>query len=803
MTDTIQPHALPSALDGHAGLRVLSLDCFDTLLWRDSHAPTDLFACLPGLTPQQRRNAEDRARSAAEYGRGCYDVSIAEIYALLMPNAAPAEREAAIAAELEAEARHCYAFAPTVELMRAAKARGLQVIVVSDTYFDAAQLRELIARAAGDDVAGLIDRIFCSCTFGKPKAQGLYGEVLRKLSARPHEILHVGDNPKADVQGVTPYGVRALHLEQFGVVAEQRLRQEAAVSALYHVDKQRDAAAQLPHRAGLALAEPLADDPAEAMGLTVMGPVLHGFQRWLEAEAAELEARGSGKVHWLFVMRDGHLPKLVHEAAGGTGHAVEISRFTAMAAAMRRDVDPLRFVELGLGLRPQTLARQVLMSEPEIAALMDGLSPSDASLALLREVRKEPRRRALLGRTRAMARRLVAHVRAVANPAPGDTVMLVDLGYNGTVQNHIDDLLREELGVHVAGRYLILCEKDRPGLDKRGLLDLEHYDEPSLQALCNNVTLLEQICTTTIGSVIDYEEDGTPIRKEPDIKGRQSEVRERLQAGCLRFAEAQNRAVIRAGEAMEPATDIARWRKGVAAVLGRILYLPLAHELAVVESFQHDANMGSDRMVALFKPDVAEQGLRQRGLFYINGAERLYLPAELMGQGLAPKLTLLANRRFGLPFRFADFADTAITLPVIYAAGDQLVQQTVEARATHDGYYLAALPIGDCRFSVAVQFGNLYEYVQIDSVNATPVETFLDDRIRDEAVQVPAATTPDGMEQLTPDLYRCTGEGGFLMIHPPARADDTPMMVALVFRPIAAWPQSAAQVEAQPLGVAA
>ena len=36
---------------------------------------------------------------------------------------AEAYRQTAIAAEIAAEARHCYAFAPTVALMRAARAR--------------------------------------------------------------------------------------------------------------------------------------------------------------------------------------------------------------------------------------------------------------------------------------------------------------------------------------------------------------------------------------------------------------------------------------------------------------------------------------------------------------------------------------------------------------------------------------------------------------------------------------------------------------------------------------------------------
>jgi hypothetical protein len=374
--------------------------------------------------------------------------------------------------------------------------------------------------------------------------------------------------------------------------------------------------------------------------------------------------------------------------------------------------------------------------------------------------------------------------------------MLVDLGYNGTVQNHVDELLQKELSVHVAGRYLLLREQDRPGLDKRGFIGLDHYDALSLEAMCANVALLEQVCTTTTGSVIDYCANGTPIRRANDIKASQSATRNAIQAGCLRFIEAQRGAVIRA----DSANDIALWRKGVAAVLGRIMYLPFAEELAVVERFQHDVNLGTDRTVALFDPKVAERGLRQRGLFYLNGSERMYLPAELQGQGFTPKLALLANRRFGLPFAFGDFTDGTISLPIVYADAETITQQRVEARATHDGYYLAAIPIGDCRFSVALQFGAEYEYVQVDSVAAVPVTEFLDRRIRIDDPQIPLAPGLDAMEQVAPHLFHCTEENGFMMVTPPERVDDTPMLVAVVFRPIA--PRRRA-VAVQPFGVAA
>jgi hypothetical protein len=89
MTDTILPHALPAALDhAPAGLRFLSLDCFDTLLWRHVHAPRQVFADLGGtFSVQQRIWAESQARSAATLRRNSNEVTIADIYRELMPRA--------------------------------------------------------------------------------------------------------------------------------------------------------------------------------------------------------------------------------------------------------------------------------------------------------------------------------------------------------------------------------------------------------------------------------------------------------------------------------------------------------------------------------------------------------------------------------------------------------------------------------------------------------------------------------------------------------------------------------------------
>ncbi|MET3824956.1 FMN phosphatase YigB (HAD superfamily) [Sphingomonas sp. PvP055] len=789
MNDTILAGDVARALDGRPDIQVLSLDCFDTLLWRDTHAPSDVFRALDGPNPMQRIWAEQRARTASLLRHRRTEVGIAEIYAELLPNADISERAAMVAQELAAEARHCFGFAPVIALMRTARARGLTIVIVSDTYLNSTQLGTLIAQAAGEEVRALIDRIFCSSELGVSKGDGLLDRVVQQLGVSPQHILHIGDNRNADLIGGQKAGVQALHLRQFTATTEQRLRLEAATGALIHVGTTAEDRNSQPHRATIAIGEPGVNDPAERLGYTTIGPLLHGFAHWIASEADTLRATTSGQVHMLFLMRDGHLPKLVFDVVhpdGTVSHATEISRFTATAACFRSEADVLRYLEAEIVSDTEAVLKQLLFTSHEIVAILRDLPTGAGVPALVRVIRTAPRMKRILERSRAFADRLIRYLRVTVAPTEGDVLMLVDLGYNGSVQNKIDEMLRARLTVGVAGRYLLLREQDMPGLDKRGFIAADHYDANTLEALSGNVAVLEQLCTAAQGSVIDYTVDGRPVRAANAIKGAQSATRDAVQQGTIRYARDSAGAIVRRTDTV----DMASLRSSAVAVLARLMFLPMPEELAVLARFQHDVNLGIDHVVPLFDPDIARRGLRQRGLFYMRGAERMYLPAELHGEGLAVKLTLLAHKRFGLGLKYADFIDQTITLPILIADGRTVDTATITATPTHDGYFVAPIPIDDCRFSIGLQFGRLYEWLQVDSVVFMPVDRFLSEQQRSGLEEVVAVPTLEGMEQAAPHLYRCEDDAAFMMIPPPPRRDARAMMLAVVFRPIA--PRAAA-----------
>ncbi|MBJ6122130.1 HAD family hydrolase [Sphingomonas mollis] len=777
MPQTIQPHRLAQALDGHRGIKMLSLDCFDTLLWRDVHASHDIFELLDGVTPRQRRWADQAARKDRKLAYGASnEVTLREIYAKLLPNLDAAAREAYVEREIAAEARHCYAFAPTVELMREAKRRGLPVIIVSDSYLERDQLEGLIRAAAGDEVADMIDTIFCSCEYRSSKSERLFDTVLKHTAMRPDGILHIGDNKHADAISGMRHGLQALHLVQFADATVQRLRQERTAGALM----MGGGTAFQPHRATLSLNEGAITGPAEAMGFAAVGPIMTNFAHWIAAEAAELNQAHGGKVHLMFLMRDGYLPQEVFAAIHPTidTHAIEISRFAATSASLTDAAAIRKFIieEIGHGAGIDFL-RQLHVVGDEAHELLDGL-PEDDPHALADALQTDEWVEKISARGEAYADRLADYIRVKIDPARGDTLMLVDVGYKGTVQGKIAAQIADTFGVKVAGRYLLLLEDEISGLDKRGMLALRNHDVATLETLMSAFIVLEQFCTLPQGSVVDYREGGQTVRAAVQIRREQNSIREAVQAGCLSFARTDGTAMIRR-TAVSP--DAAH--RGAVSALARLLYLPLADEIKVMTRFEHDWNLGGDFVALLFDPDAAERGLRERGLFYLKNSRRLFLPAELRGQGLPTSLTLLTQRRFGLDLRFPDFADHTLPVTVLMTDGNKAFTDVVQAHPTHQGYYVAAVPIGAGRYTVGVQFGRDFELVQIESACFLPVSSFLDG---EAATRLTTNATPyfEDMEQIAPDIFRCGNAESFLMVAPPPVQDRVSMMLAITFRPL-------------------
>ncbi|KKC27897.1 HAD family hydrolase [Sphingomonas sp. SRS2] len=777
MKISVSAQQIPSLLDqAPEGVEVLSLDCFDTLLWRNTQAPSDIFVELgiEGGSIEPRVRAERKARENQMSRAGRNEVPIELIHARLIPGGDAAAIAAAVQGEFDGEARHCFAFAPVAALVRDAKRRGLKVVIVSDTYFSATQLRELILRAAGSEIADAIDHVFTSSEHGLSKSEGLFGPVIKALGMTPRAILHLGDNIHADQHAPAALGVATAHFRQFDEAAETRLRHEAMAAVIIDPATRQTVPAMQPHRPLVSLREE--QEPAFSLGHDVIGPMLHGFIEWVRDEALALAERSGRPVKPLFLMRDGFLPMKMFETLGSeiATNEVSISRLTAARAGLMDAAAVRALVERDAGKhRLDVLAGQLLLEPHEVKKLVG--AGGDA-LDLEKLACEDETAEKIVRRSARYADRLIAHVRR-AGLEDGDMALLIDLGYNGTVQDRIAPLLKARMNVESAGRYLLLLEYEPSGADKKGYFDKRHYGRETLKALGSSIAVIEQICTQAKGSVVDYHPNGKTIHEKPTEKGAQSITRDRIQAGAIAYGKAATAM----GRGAASDDDDCR-RRNAAAILARFMYLPSADEVAVIGDFTHDANMGSSSHMKMLDTSRATRGLRRRGMHYVQSTARMYLPGELQDQGLALNLALFGIVRGALDVREADFLAGGVPVPVILANACEDCMVDVDAYPTHDGYYRLTVPMrGD--LTVAILFGGLYEAVQIEDVSFQPIEIQAEEHSMSDKAELNAPYVQEGMEAIAGDLFRCA-EGAALLVPAQSAVGEGAYKLCIAFRPV-------------------
>ncbi len=768
---------LDRLLDEHGGDRgILSLDCFDTLVWREVMAPTDAFYRLVeyptfqrlGLTARARISGESAARSARQLRDAKHEVSLAEVYRHTAPTATEDEIAQLVADELALEKEICFGFAPMLSLVRRAKATGKRVIIVSDTYFDEQQLRELIAAALGvASLEGLIDQVFCSSRFGVSKFNGLFADVRRELAVEPNGILHVGDNLAADVAGALKCGIRGVHFAAFSEPIEEVIRLHAAAANV--LMPQIRSERPLPSLCNALWAQHANQlDAVQRIGHTMLGPVILGYMRWVADRALELQRQGK-RPHLVFLLRDGWFPHRVYDrllAADarleGIPHSeAELSRFSAYAASFT-DIEQVNeyLSFIGASDRYDALAKQLLLPSNTANALVrEARSKPNGWRTFVKRVREQQNLRQIVASSAAFRRRMMNYLRKTVGVQRGETVIFVDLGYSGTVQSKVQHPMEQDLGVEVQGAYLLLRDVHTALVDKTGWLDRRGMDVRSVQALVNHIAMLEQLCTCDLQSVVDYSDDGKPVRRTGDLSDRQDALRDRIQAAALEFVELALQAKQPAGWA-RPETV----RDTGAALLGRFLFLPSREEVAVLNDFHHDVNLGTKDLLRLFDPEKATIGLRRRGLMYLNGSKRQTLPMELRPHGIHLPLTLLSQERFGLDLRARDFGETGQMLPVMVSRGTQLSIEEVPLHATHDGYLMAAIGVGECEADLGLMFGKRWSWVQIERVSLVPVDKVMDNPDDTDGVSLMQALTMENAELRGSSLIECSDDSGFVFV---------------------------------------
>ena len=114
------------------------------------------------------------------------------------------------------------------------------------------------------------------------------------------------------------------------------------------------------------------------------------------------------------------------------------------------------------------------------------------------------------------------------------------------------------------------------------------------------------------------------------------------------------------------------------------------------------------------------------------------------------------------------------------------VKASVEARATHDGYFSAVVPYSPQDSALGFLLGARNTWVQVESVTRIEASALYTAREADASEDVSDFLHAEGMVRKAPGLFECTSSEGFLLLAAPPPAQNARYVCRIVFRPITA-----------------
>jgi FMN phosphatase YigB (HAD superfamily) len=614
---------------------VLSLDIFDTVLWRRVPRPTDAFAilgarlresgrCPSWLTDATFRRMRIVAEQNARTDRGALgtEVSLFDIWRQMPQHVfGSALLEELVEAEVAVERELTVVDLDIANLMALARKHDTPIILVSDTYFTEDHLRHLLDRPELGSLQGV--RVFRSHQHGLDKASGLWEIVLKDLGREPEQVVHVGDNELADDEVPAELGIRTvLYTRVDDRFAETLERERESIEpfgpfATCFDPRQGDFGLTSLRAKTLAAGGAQSEsavDVAWRYGGSVLGPVLTGFAEWA-AQKAHTEGI---PVLWC-PMREGEmLSTLVNNAAEARGWTVTakpiwLSRHVVSIAALDSfDTESVfDFIRRSYQLSVRQLLAMLHMRSgdvPSLASELDTILDNGpvverVAVALTEAPHIRTRLASRVTAVRDRLLKVLRHNGALDHPE----ITLLDLGWGGTIQYYLAEVLKiAKTGVTASGMYLATDDRSArvyvAGLRAEGYLAQAGHPHEVASTLARSPEVVEQCVNALCGSLIDFAEDGSPVLGQVADTPSQNAERTAVQDGILAFQRQWHRYAEAAGGGWPLLTGAARDR--LANILVSALRIPSADEAAVFGNWRHEDNFGSSVITRILAEDL-------------------------------------------------------------------------------------------------------------------------------------------------------------------------------------------------------
>ncbi|WP_127079514.1 rhamnan synthesis F family protein [Rhodomicrobium lacus] len=543
----------------------VSFDFFDTLFARLSVQPEDVQSAvghvlaIEGLLPKGedflslRKKAEREARRTKGHG----DVNLKEIYAAWhlaarWPAAAVARAEAL---EREIEAR---VLTPRASVLAFARelARLGKLSIISDTYFEASFLRNILAAHNADNVF----EILASSETGLRKDTAeVWKWIKREKIHNGARYLHIGDNEHSDMQLPRDNGLSSLGLINTVVLADLRgcplppgwreSRSDWRAGVLL---------GPLAARVGgnafrPPLPQPFAFENARDFGYCILGPIALCFMSWLVQRAT---ADGVDRIY--FLARGAYFLHRLYEKLRTLDPTLPEARYLMVS---RRAVLPAAF-DVSRDPKPILSGAGFRGTFGELLKARLGLAPEglgdDSGVKL-----KLPDHRDLASKLiEKHAERIGAHCAEVRQNLrtyleqekffQSTRAALVDLGYSATIQKAIQESTGSPLVGYYFGTRVAAAEVEAGGGQVAACFGAESRGKPPPDFFQYSM-LLEALFAGPNGQVDGYAAKGSEVspvfKDEPESGaafGKLAEAADGMEAYCLDLVQAYTPAILQA-----------------------------------------------------------------------------------------------------------------------------------------------------------------------------------------------------------------------------------------------------------------
>ena len=295
--------ALQQAIDVHS---IITFDVYDTLVCRVIYKDRDLWHLVdreyqkrnhakPIGFYKKRETADHKARKTYPYR----EVTLDEIYEVFADLYGQELADVCKALEIELEINLTFPNDEVIEAYRYALQQNKKVYIISDMYLTDTIIGQVLEH---NKITGY-DKLFVSCIYRKTKHEegALFSAVLEEIQAEAKDVLHIGNDAKADIQQSKAVGLDAYLIKppsRKSYINESKAKGDLDYSLLYGFIKKHNSP-QTPNSL------------AYRLGFDVFGPIVKGFMEWIKAhkDTCNLDAI-------LFLARDGYVLQEISDQEG-------------------------------------------------------------------------------------------------------------------------------------------------------------------------------------------------------------------------------------------------------------------------------------------------------------------------------------------------------------------------------------------------------------------------------------------------------------------------------------------------------